>query len=407
MATAHTKSCGRFAAGTCRYLSAFPRFSNCCGSTFCHNFRKLLICLRLHPIGSSAGGDTATYTASLGWKFWAFIVGAAPLTREVEEYWSGLGFAVIQGYGLTETAPVVTFNNPFAIAEGTVGKPVAGVEVKIAPDGEILVRGESVTSGYYRAPDETASAFENGWFRTGDIGTFDEAGNLTIRGRKKEMIVTPEGLNVFPEDVENVLNQLPGVRESAVVGKDRVHAVLVLEDGADPDEIVRRANLRLEDHQKIRNVSIWPSDRLPRTEGTQKIKHREIQSWVESGASAVAASGQDRVIELLQRYAPHRTITSATTLDELGLSSLDRVELMVDLERHFDTSIDESLLTGARTVSELAEISAPPSRADVPTWNRLVAGKAYSKCGAEYTMAATHSDVCACSHRGPGAFGFA
>jgi long-chain acyl-CoA synthetase len=185
------------------------------------------------------------------------------------------------------------------------------------------------------------------------------------------MIVTPEGLNVFPEDVENVLNQLPGVRESAVVGKDRVHAVLVLEDGANTDEIIRRANLRLEDHQKIRSVSIWPSDRLPRTEGTQKIKHREIQSWVESGGSAVAASGQDRIIELLQRYAPHRTITSATTLDELGLSSLDRVELMVDLERHFDASIDESLLAGTRTISELAEISAPPSRADIATWNRL------------------------------------
>ena len=308
---------------------------------------------------------------SLGWKFWAFIVGAAPLTREVEKYWSGLGFAVIQGYGLTETAPVVTFNNPFGIAEGTVGKPVAGVEVKVAPDGEILVRGQSVTPGYYRAPDETALAFENGWLHTGDIGSFDESGNLTIRGRKKEMIVTPEGLKVFPEDVENVLNQLPGVRESAVVGKDRVHAVLVLEDGSDPAEIVRRANLQLEDHQKIRNVSIWPSDRLPRTEGTQKIKYREIQSWVESGISAVAVSGHDRVIELLQRYAPQRTITSATTLDELGLSSLDRVELMVDLERHFDTSIDESLLTGAQTVSALAEISAPPSPADIPTWSRL------------------------------------
>ena len=228
--------------------------------------------------------------SSLGWKFWAFIVGAAPLTREVEEFWSRLGFAVIQGYGLTETAPVVSFNNPFEIAKGTVGKPIAGVEVKIAPDGEILVRGESVTSGYYCAPNETASAFEDGWLRTGDIGAFDEAGNLTIRGRKKEMIVTPEGLKVFPEDVEDVLNKIPGVRESAVVGRDRVHAVLVLEDGSNPDEIVRRANLQLEDHQKIRSVSIWPSDWLPRTEGTQKIKHREIQSWVESGASAAPPS---------------------------------------------------------------------------------------------------------------------
>ncbi|MGA8014005.1 MAG: class I adenylate-forming enzyme family protein, partial [Candidatus Acidiferrales bacterium] len=187
--------------------------------------------------------------SSFGWKFWAFIVGGAPLSQDLEEFWSGLGFAVVQGYGLTETAPVVTFNNPFDTKEGTVGKPVAGVEIKIAADGEILVRGESVTSGYYQAPAETASAFAGGWFHTGDLGSFDDAGNLIIRGRKKEMIVTPEGLKVFPDDVEVVLNEIPGVRESAVVGRDRVHAVLVLEDPGDPSEIIRRANLQLEDHQ--------------------------------------------------------------------------------------------------------------------------------------------------------------
>jgi len=309
---------------------------------------------------------------SLGWKFWAFVVGAAPLARELEEFWSRLGFAVIQGYGLTETAPVVAFNNPFDIQEGTVGKPVAGVEVKIAPDGEILVRGESVTSGYYRAPLETEPAFEDGWFHTGDIGKFDDAGNLTIRGRKKEMIVTPEGLKVFPEDVEDVLNRLPGVRESAVVGRDRVHAVLVLHNSSDPDEIVRRANLQLEDHQRIRSVSIWPGDRLPRTEGTQKLKHGEIQAWVETGGPAPAAvTGGGAVIDLLRKYAPDRSITPETTLDQLGLSSLDRVELMLDLEAQFDISVDESLLTGTRTVSALDEISALPSTPEFPTWNRL------------------------------------
>ena len=306
-----------------------------------------------------------------GWKFWAFVVGAAPLARELEEFWSRLGFAVIQGYGLTETAPIVAFNNPFDIKEGTVGKPVAGVEIKIAPDGEILVRGESVTSGYYEAPGETVSAFEGGWFHTGDLGYFDGAGNLAIRGRKKEMIVTPEGLKVFPEDVEDVLNQVPGVRESAVVGRDRVHAVLVLEDGVDPNEIVRRTNLKLEDHQKIRSVSIWPGVRLPRTEGTQKLKHGDIQAWVESGSSAQPISSGQEMIDVLRKYAPDRAITPDTTLDELGLSSLDRVELMIDLEQHLDTSIDESALTGARTVSALSEISAPSSASEFPTWNRI------------------------------------
>jgi long-chain acyl-CoA synthetase len=307
---------------------------------------------------------------AMGWKLWAFIVGGAPLDKGLEDFWLRVGFAVIQGYGLTETAPIVTFNNPFDTKEGTVGKPVEGVDVKIASDGEILVHGESVTSGYYQSSAETAKAFEGGWFRTGDIGIFDKAGNLTILGRKKEMIVTPEGLNVFPEDVENVLNRLPGVRESGVVGKDRVHAVLVLEDTSDANEIVRQANSQLDGHQKIRSFSVWPGDRLPRTEGTQKIKHLEIQSWVESGAPKIPASSRGGVMELLQRYAPQRTITPATTLDELGLSSLDRVELMVDLERQLDTSIDESLLTGARTVAALTEINASPSHAQLPTWNR-------------------------------------
>jgi len=306
----------------------------------------------------------------MGWKFWAFIVGGAPLDKGLEDFWLRVGFAVIQGYGLTETAPIVTFNNPFDTKEGTVGKPVEGVDIKITADGEILVRGESVTPGYYQSRADTDTAFEEGWFHTGDIGTLDKAGNLTILGRKKEMIVTAEGLNVFPEDVENVLNRLPGVRESGVVGKDRVHAVLVLEDTTDPNEIIRQANVQLEGHQKIQSFSVWPGDRLPRTEGTQKIKHLEIQAWVESGAPKMPASGQGGVMELLQRYAPHRTITSATTLDELGLSSLDRVELLVDLEQQFDTSIDESLLTGAQTVSALAGISAPPRRSELPRWSR-------------------------------------
>jgi long-chain acyl-CoA synthetase len=309
---------------------------------------------------------------ALGWRFWASVVAAAPLNRELEEFWSRLGFALIQGYGLTETAPIVAFNNPFEIHEGTVGKPVAGVEVQIAPDGEILVRGESVTSGYYHAASQTASAFKEGWFHTGDIGTFDDAGNLTIRGRKKEMIVTPEGLKVFPEDVEGALDRVPGVRESAVVGRDRVHAVLVLDNGADPDEIVRRANLQLEDHQRIRSVSIWPRDRLPRTEGTQKLKHGEIQAWVEAGRSAPApATTEGTVIDLLRRYAPDRAITPETTLDQLGLSSLDRVELMLDLEEQFDFSVDESMLTGARTVSALDEITTSPGEPEFPVWNRL------------------------------------
>lgn len=309
----------------------------------------------------------------LGWKFWAFVVGGAPLARELEEFWLGLAFAVVQGYGLTETAPIVAFNNPFSTTEGTVGPPVAGVDVRIAPDGEILVHGDVVTPGYYQASAETASAFDQGWFRTGDLGQFDPSGNLVIRGRKKEIIVTPEGLNVFPEDVESVLNRTSGVRESAVIGKDRVHAVIVVEDNADPNEIVRRANSQLEDHQKIRSVSVWPGNRLPRTESTQKLKHREIQLWVESGASRKVSAGgasESDVVDLIQQYAPGRVVTPETTLEELGLSSLDKVELMIDLEQHLDRSIDESQLVGEQTVGALTEIVQPIRARRFPTWNR-------------------------------------
>ena len=308
--------------------------------------------------------------ALLGWKFWAFFVGAAPLANDLEEFWHRLGFAVIQGYGLTETAPIVAFNNPFDITRGTVGKPIAGLEVRIAPDGEILVRGESVTPGYYQAPAEAAAAFKDGWFHTGDLGELDTSGNLLIRGRKKEMIVTAEGLNVFPEDVERVLNQIDGVRESAVVGRDRVHAVLVLQGGGALDEIARRANLRLENHQKIRSASVWPADRLPRTEATQKLKHSEIQQWVDSGAMPQTVPRAGDLVDLVRKFAPGRTVTPDTTLDELGLSSLDRVELLMDLEQQLDASIDESLITNASTVGELAEISAPTHAIEFPVWNR-------------------------------------
>jgi len=322
---------------------------------------------------------------AFGLKFWAFVVGAAPLDGALEAFWSELGFAVIQGYGLTETAPIVTLNHPFATKKGSVGKAIAGVEMKVAPDGEILVRGENVTRGYFNAGEETSRAFEGGWFHTGDVGEIGEDGQLYIRGRKREMIVTPEGLNVFPEDVERVVNGLPGVRDSAVVGvpigsEERVHAVLVLEPGADPDAVVRQANAVLEDHQKIRRALVWPEPDLPRTEGTRKLKRAAIADWAKRGAAAPrpAQAGSDAVAALLAKYAGSAALSPQTTLEELGLSSLDRVELMVALEDAFETRIDEASFSAARDVSQLrslVESAAKPEAAavdpvDFPIWTR-------------------------------------
>ncbi|MDZ4799892.1 MAG: AMP-binding protein [Bryobacteraceae bacterium] len=311
-----------------------------------------------------------------GWKFWALIVGAAPLDPELEGWWKDLGFVVIQGYGLTETAPIVTLNHPFHTKKGSVGKPIHGVEVKIAEDGEILVRGENVTSGYLNPDAESARSFDaEGWFHTGDVGSLDESGGLQIRGRKKEMIVTPEGLNVFPEDIERVLNALPGVEDSAVVGTDRAHAVLVLREGADAQAVVRAANAKLEDHQKIRSSSVWPSRELPRTEGTRKLKRREILQWVTTGGSPAAASSGDELLEVLRSFAPNRVITRETTVEELGLSSLERVELQLALERRLHMTVDETAFSNAQTIGDLETLPAAPvtaaeSPVDFPSWNR-------------------------------------
>jgi long-chain acyl-CoA synthetase len=318
-----------------------------------------------------------------GPKFWCFVVGAAPLESALEEFWSALGFLVVQGYGLTETAPIVTLNHPFKTGRGSVGKAIGGVKMKIASDGEILVQGENVTTGYFQAPDETARAFEDGWFHTGDIGEIDEAGQLFIRGRKKEMIVTPEGLNVFPEDVERVLNVLPGVREAAAVGlarngQERVHAVLILDEGVKAEDIVQQANTQLADHQQIRGAHIWPGTHLPRTEGTSKLKRRELQKWLDSGAQPVTQRDEaTSVSHILERYTTGRAVTPGTTLGALGLSSLERVELMVALEDAFHTRIDEGAFSAAGTVDDLQRLvttavaapTAPTDEWDFPAWN--------------------------------------
>jgi long-chain acyl-CoA synthetase len=294
-----------------------------------------------------------------GWKFWCIVCGAAPLDPQLEAFWRKLGFLVVQGYGLTETAPIVTLNHPLRSSKGTVGRPMHGVDVKIAADGEILVKGDNVTTGYYGR--QTDSAFdEDGYFHTGDIGEIDADGRLLIKGRKKEMIVTPQGLNVFPEDVERALLAQPGVKDVAVVGRnvegeERVHGVLILEFGADERAIVRGANATLEDHQRVRSTSIWPGELLPRTDGTQKLKRREIQRWAAgetAGVATTAAAGAS-VESVMARFASGRDITPDTSMEELGLSSLDRVELMMALEEAFQTTLDESVLTTTKTVGEL------------------------------------------------------
>jgi long-chain acyl-CoA synthetase len=287
---------------------------------------------------------------AFGWKFWAFIIGGATLLVEDEQFWKKLGFAVVQGYGLTETAPSITITHPFkGMKAGFVGKKLPGLEVKIAEDGEILAKGPQISPGYFQGDP----IYKDGWFHTGDLGKFDEEGNLQLLGRKKEVIVTSEGLNVFPQDVENVLNADPRVIESAVVAKESgsrsvVHAVLVLNPEVDAAEIIQSANGKLENFQRIQSHSVWHQSHLPRT-STGKLKRLAI-------AHGVVPTEETETVEDVARELLSGVASGKRLDDDLGLGSLDRVELLMDLESSGGVVIDESAFAKARTLRDVSQL---------------------------------------------------
>jgi long-chain acyl-CoA synthetase len=324
-----------------------------------------------------------------GWRFLGFILGGAALDPELERFWSRLGYLVVQGYGLTETAPVVSLNNPLRPREGSVGRLFPGVEARIARDGEILVRGPNVSPGYYNERERTFEAMGDGWLHTGDLGSLDSEGYLYVRGRKKEMIVTPEGINIFPEDVERVLDAVPGVRESAVIGlpllgdgrQEHVHAVLKLASGRDPGEVTAEANRRLESYQRIRGVFLWPEETLPRTPQTGKLKRAEIRDRVAAERGAARPASYSTTADIVTQEIERRTgrqASAESALDELGLSSVDRVEMLLEFEGRGGRSIEESEFAAARTVGDLktlvdraaSEELGAAARAEFPSWNR-------------------------------------
>jgi long-chain acyl-CoA synthetase len=197
------------------------------------------------PPGASVLGRWWRYRRvhrALGLKCWAMVVGAAPLAPELEEFWRRMGFAVIQGYGLTETAPIVTLNHPLRTSRGSVGTPIEGVEVRIADDGEILVRGDSVMRGYWRDEVATGECLRDGWLHTGDIGVIDEDGFLQITDRKKDIIVNSGGDNVAPQRVEGVIALQPEIAQVIVYGDRRPHLVALIVPDAEAAKTYARAN---------------------------------------------------------------------------------------------------------------------------------------------------------------------
>ena len=222
----------------------------------------------------------------LGWKFWAFISGGAALPGAVESFWNRLGYAVIQGYGMTETTALISLNHPFRLGKGSIGKLFPGLEMKVSAEGEILVRGENVAAGYWRNKELQPVVEGDGWFHTGDLAQVDETGQLYFKGRQKNVIVTPAGMNIYPEDLERALREQPGVKDCVVLGIERDGnaepcAVLLLDDPAkDPAPLVAAANQSLADFQRMRRWFVWPEPDFPRTP-TQKPVLQRIRATVE------------------------------------------------------------------------------------------------------------------------------
>jgi long-chain acyl-CoA synthetase len=281
-----------------------------------------------------------------GWKFWAFISGGAALDSDTEEFWRRLGYAVIQGYGLTETTSLISVNHPFKTGKGSIGKVLAGREVKLAPDGEILVRGSGVASGYWNAGELRPVSSEEGWYHTGDIGALDAEGNLYFKGRKKDVIVTPAGMNVYPEDVENAIKRQPKVKDCAVVplaigGNAEPAAALILKSGpSDAADVIDAANQHLAEYQRVRRWVVWPDEDLPRT-STLKPRRAEIAQTVQQmldGTGATAGTHHKTISELLAAVTRRSVgnLGSSADLDadlDLSETRFSAIKTLADLDR--------------------------------------------------------------------------
>jgi long-chain acyl-CoA synthetase len=302
-----------------------------------------------------------------GWRFWAFVTGGATLESETETFWRRLGYAVVQGYGMTETASLTSLSHPFRMRHGSIGKPVAGQEVKLSDDGEILVRGENVARGYWNSNGGSITD-EQGWIHTGDIGEFGPEGNIYFRGRSKETIVTAAGLKIYPTDLEAALDRQAEIKASAVVplagGTDALAVLIPRDEHADVSAAVQRANESLAEFQRIRHWLVWPQSDFPRTPGTRKVIKGQIAEAVmtmlqpstsEASDSALAPLSLP-VISRIAHVEPAALSTSANLADDLKLDSLGRVELLSALEDMYQIELDEAAITEATTIADIERI---------------------------------------------------
>lgn len=302
-----------------------------------------------------------------GWRLWAFISGGATLESETETFWRRVGYAIIQGYGMTETASLTSLSHPFRIRKGSIGKPVAGQEVKLSDEGEILVRGDNVSPGYWNRNGQSL-ADEQGWIHTGDIGEIGPGGNIYFRGRSKETIVTAAGLKIYPSDLEAALDHQPEIKASAVIplGTDALAVLIPRDEHSDLSAAVQRTNDSLAEFQRIRHWIVWPKNDFPRTTGTRKVIKGQVADAVKpllnqsvkaaTPAEATMAPLSLPIIKRIAKVDSGDLSLSASLSDDLKLDSLGRVELLSALEDQYQIELDEAAITEATTLGDIEQI---------------------------------------------------
>jgi long-chain acyl-CoA synthetase len=320
--------------------------------------------------------------APFGRSFRFFVSGGAALDAASAEFFNRFGFTVLQGYGLTECSPILTAQHEEEAGGIDAGVAIPHVEIRLSQDGEVLARGENIFGGYFKNDAQTAEAFRDGWFLTGDLGELDATGRLFIRGRKKETVVTPAGVNVYPDDIEPVVNAVAGVKESCIVGVpceggEEVHAVIIPEEeNADLMQVIRAANEHLNTSQRIRSASLWSEPEFPKT-STMKIKRGQVRQRVTMRASDTAAGAlpPSKLRSLIAQAtrAPLEHITDTATLyGDLKLDSIGRIELASLITQEYFFDFSEDSITETTTVRDLEGIvaarSTGASRFSYPRW---------------------------------------
>jgi long-chain acyl-CoA synthetase len=336
---------------------------------------------------------------AFGLKFWALISGGGALPASVEQFWNALGFVVVQGYGMTETTALVTLNHPFKVAQGTIGKPLPGREVKIGTDGEVLVRGPMISTSTWSGGE--LQQRQDDWLSTGDLAEIEPTGELRFLGRKSEVIVTATGVNIHPEDLEAAIEEQPGVAACAVVPIETPSgpepcAVLAMRGPAQhAAAAIENANTRLAEFQRVRRWVLWPEPDLPRT-STGKVRRKVVASWLAQNppdraasraAQTTATISSDWLLSLITTISgetPPGSTDDLRLAEDFHLDSLSRVQLAAAIEEKLGMPPESGFLEQVHTLGELRRLlavspqeHAPPT--PVPVETGQSSGRGFSR----------------------------